>query len=178
VSAAAMTAEKATAALRAATAPDHQAVDAAYGGFSLGTREGYRGFLTAHARILPLAERLLDPGALVPGWAGRTDALLADLAALDAPLPDELEFEPLSGDAARWGAIYVIEGSRLGGAFLARSVPPELPCAYLGAKHGPGAWRAILEALDEAVVGPDAIVEASAGARAMFEAYGAAARVV
>jgi heme oxygenase len=176
VSATAMTTEKATAALRAATAPDHQAVDAAYGGFALGTRQGYAGFLTAHARILPLAERLLDPGALVPGWAGRTEALFADLAALDAPVPGELDFQPLGGDAARWGAIYVIEGSRLGGAFLSRSVPPELPCAYLGAKHGPGAWRGLLEALDGAVVGSEAFAQASAGARAMFDAYGAAAR--
>ncbi len=170
--------ETATTALRAATAPDHQAVDAAYGGFALGTREGYRGFLTAHARILPLAERLLDPGALVPGWVGRTDALLADLAALDAPVPAPLDFRPVDGEAARWGAIYVIEGSRLGGAFLARSVPPELPSAYLGARHGPGAWKALLGRLDEAVVGADAISEAAAGARAMFDAYGAAARVV
>jgi heme oxygenase len=167
--------ERASAALRAATAPDHQSVDAAYGRFALGTREGYRSFLIAHARILPLAERLLRPAELVPGWTGRTSALLSDLDDLGAPPPAELAFEPQPGEAARWGAIYVVEGSRLGGAFLAKSVPLELPSAYLSARHVSGGWRKFLAALDTALTGPEQIAEAATGAHAMFGAYGAAA---
>lgn len=160
--------------LRAATRVDHEQVDAAYGRFALDTRDGYRDFLTAHARILPLAERLIDPGALVEAWQGRTEALRDDLAALGGENPPELGFTLPPGEAARWGALYVIEGSRLGGAVLARAVPEGLPAAYLNARHGPGAWRDLLARLD-AAVGEDR-AEAERGAKAMFGAYLEAAR--
>ena len=167
-------ATSAVAHLRAATRIDHEQVDAAFGRFALGTREGYRDFLTAHARILPLAERLIDPGALVEGWHGRTDALHQDLAALGGEVPPELDFALPGGEAARWGALYVIEGSRLGGAVLARSVPEGLPAAYLGARHGPGGWHDLL-ARAEAAIGDDRAA-AERGAKAMFSAYLEAAR--
>jgi heme oxygenase len=171
-----MTGERPVAALRAATAADHEAVDAAFGSLALDTREGYTAFLAAHARILPRAERQLRPGALLPGWVGRTGALHADLAALGAEPPKELDWQAPESPAGRWGAIYVIEGSRLGAAFLARSVPPELPSAYLNSKHAPGAWRASLARLDEALR-QGGVAEAVVGARAMFDAFEAAARV-
>lgn len=161
--------------LRAATRVDHEQVDGAYGRFALGTAEGYRDFLTAHARILPLAERLIDPAALVEGWQGRTQALRDDLAALGGDEnPPELDFTLPPGEAARWGALYVIEGSRLGGAVLARSVPQGLPAAYLNARHGSGAWRDLLAKLDVAV--GENRAEAERGAKAMFGAYLEAAR--
>ncbi|MEJ5977799.1 biliverdin-producing heme oxygenase [Novosphingobium sp. PS1R-30] len=160
--------------LRAATRSDHEQVDGAYGHFALATAEGYRDFLTAHARILPLAERLIDPAALVAGWQGRTEALRADLAAMDGETPPELDFALPPGEAARWGALYVIEGSRLGGAVLAKLVPEGLPAAYLGARHGPGAWRDLLARLDAAV--GDDLAAAEQGAKAMFGAYLEAAR--
>jgi heme oxygenase (biliverdin-IX-beta and delta-forming) len=170
------TGPSAVAELRAATRADHDAVDAGFGHFALGTVDGYRDFLTAHARILPLAERLIQPQALVDGWTGRTRALLADLAALGGAVPDELDFALPEGQAARWGALYVMEGSRLGGAVLAKSVPDQLPAAYLGARHAPGGWRALLVKLDEADAGPAWRKQAVAGARALFGAYLAAAR--
>lgn len=162
--------------LRAATRPDHEAVDSAFGHFALRTREGYRDFLTAHARILPLAERLIQPGALVDDWHGRTEALMDDLHALGGDRPAELDFALPEGEAARWGALYVIEGSRLGGAVLAKMVPADLPAAYLGARHPQGAWRALLERLDDADTGPAWREEAERGAKAMFGAYLEAAR--
>lgn len=162
--------------LRAATRSDHDAVDSAFGHFALRTRDGYRDFLTAHARILPLAERLIRPGALVDNWHGRTDALMDDLHALGGEAPAELDFALPEGEAARWGALYVIEGSRLGGAVLAKMVPADLPAAYLGARHPQGAWRALLERLDEADTGPAWREEAERGAKAMFGAYLEAAR--
>jgi heme oxygenase (biliverdin-IX-beta and delta-forming) len=168
--------DTAIAELRAATSADHDAVDAGFGDFALGTREGYRDFLTAHARILPLAERLIRPEALLDDWAGRTAALLADLAALGRAAPDELDFALPEGEAARWGALYVMEGSRLGGAVLAKQVADDLPAAYLGARHGPGGWRALLAKLDEADAGPAWREQAVAGAKALFAAYLAAAR--
>jgi heme oxygenase len=167
--------DSAVAALRTATRGDHDAVDAAFGDFALDTPEGYRDFLTAHARILPLAERLIAPETLVEGWRGRSRALLADLAALNTEPPADLAFALPEGEAARWGALYVMEGSRLGGAVLARRIGEGLPAAYLGARHPQGAWRALLERLDRADAGPAWRDQAVRGAKALFAAYRAAA---
>lgn len=162
--------------LRQATRDDHDAVDAAFGRFALDTREGYRDFLTAHARILPLAERLIRPGTLVDDWQGRTDALLVDLATLGGEAPEELAFALPEGEAARWGALYVMEGSRLGGAVLAKQVGEGMPAAYLGSRHGQGGWRALLERLDAADAGPEWREQAVVGAKALFGGYLAAAQ--
>ena len=59
-------ARTAVAALRAATAPDHDRVDAAYGAFDLADRTRYAVFLRAHARALPA--RRLGLGALRLAW--------------------------------------------------------------------------------------------------------------
>lgn len=167
----------ASAMLRAATRIDHEAVDGAYGSFAIRTAEGYARFLLAHASILPRAERLIDPAGLIDGWSGRTAPLLADLAALGAPTPAETAFALPEGQAARWGALYVLEGSRLGGAVLSREVPRGLPSAYLGSRHAPGAWRGLLAALDAAEGGGSWRREAIAGAKAMFAGFLDAARL-
>jgi heme oxygenase len=89
--------------LRDATRQDHESVDAAFGAFQLDTRSGYEQLLLAHARILPVAERLVAPGALLAGWVGRTDELMADLAALGLPRPSPIDFGLPGDEAARWG---------------------------------------------------------------------------
>jgi heme oxygenase len=78
----------------------------------------------------------------------RSHLLREDLAALGAPLPSPEAIEPIGGTAEILGALYVLEGSRLGGAMLKRSVPPGLPLAFLSAPQPPGAWRKLLETLD------------------------------
>ena len=157
--------------LRAATRADHEAVDAAFLRFPLDTNAGYRAFLTAHARVLPRAERLFDPAALLDHWQGRTEALRADLMAFGCALPQQSDFALPEGEAARWGALYVLEGSRLGGAFLERQIPTGLPTRFLGAHHAPGAWRTLLSRLNEADAGPAWREQAIEGARALFNAY-------
>ena len=79
--------------------------------------------------------------------------------------------------AGRWGALYVIEGSRLGGQLLARSVPTGLPVAYLSSRHRPGEWRALLAAIEaRGSEGGEAWRAAAvAGAQATFALYGEAA---
>lgn len=161
--------------LRLATRADHDAVDAAFGAFGFDTADAYRRFLTAHARILPIAERLIDPAALVPGWQPRTDRLAADLTALSAAMPAPIDLSPPADIAERWGALYVIEGSRLGGVMLARSVPEGLPTAYLSAAHPSGGWKRLLATLDAADDGPAWRAAATRGAHAMFGAYARAA---
>ena len=50
--------------LRAATASDHDAVDAGFGRYDLTDADDYRAFLIAHARALPAIETWL---AAIPG---------------------------------------------------------------------------------------------------------------
>ncbi|AXJ96784.1 MULTISPECIES: biliverdin-producing heme oxygenase [unclassified Sphingomonas] len=165
------------AALRRATAADHAAVDAAFGAFRLTDVDDYARFLTAHARALGAIEAVLAGAPALPAWRQRLPLLAADLAALDQPLPVPIHWAP-DDPAARWGALYVIEGSRLGGQLLARRVPPSLPRAYLGAVHRPGEWRALLHAIEVQATASDAAWRgaAIAGARQTFALYAGAVR--
>ena len=153
--------------LRADTAADHDRVDARYAGFDLSDRHDYGRFLTAHARALPAIEAALTSQVGLPIFRERTSLLAADLADLGQSMPEPLAFEA-GGSAEGWGALYVIEGSRLGGAMLARQVPAALPSRYLAAKHLSGEWRALLQAIDAA---PIDAAEAVAGARRVFDLY-------
>ena len=160
--------------IRAETAAAHDAVDAAYTRYDLADPTSYRAFLEAHARALPAVETALAAASL-PAWRERTTALAADLAALGAAWPAPLPLDPPASDAAAWGMLYVIEGSRLGGAMLERRVGEGLPRAYLAARHGSGEWRALLAALDAAAVDEPWIDRAIAAARDVFALYGRAA---
>lgn len=163
----------ARASLRQATATDHARLDALFGGFRLGEAEDYRAFLTAHAMALPAIEAALDAAGfadVLKDWPARMRgaAIAADLAALGAPLPAPLVAPRLDSRAAQWGAAYVVEGSRLGGALLSRSVPAGLPISYLGSPQPPGSWRNFLEELDQALALPQDIARATESARATF----------
>ncbi|MDR6786842.1 heme oxygenase [Sphingomonas sp. BE138] len=164
--------------LRDATGAAHEQVDAAFGAHHLAAPAAYRAFLLAHARALPVAEAAMAALPFAATLPPRTPLLAADLADLGAALPAPLPFAPGEDAASRWGVLYVVEGSRLGGALLARQVPAGTPCRYLGAVHAPGQWRAVRAALDEAAAGQDAdwTGRMIAGALATFALYAAAAR--
>ncbi|WP_322963095.1 hypothetical protein [Sphingomonas fuzhouensis] len=150
-------------------------MDAAYGAYRLDDRESYTAFLMAHARALPVVEDWLAAHEVGFPWRSRREALAADLAALGRDMPAPLPFDLTDDDAARWGALYVTEGSRLGGVMLARQVGEGLPRAYLESGFGPGEWRDFRHALD-AAAGDDAWVDrAVAAADAVFALYGRAA---
>lgn len=126
------------------------------GGFDLAERGSYGQFLQAHAAAVSAVEAALDAAgmaALLDDWPERRRAaeLAADLAALGLAAPLPLAFPAPAGPAATWGAAYVVEGSRLGGKLLARSVATGLPTAYLAAPQPPGAWRTFLAKLDDAL---------------------------
>lgn len=161
--------------IRAATAADHEAVDAAFGRFAIDTREGYARFLTAHALALPAVEQALADVPGLPPRRPRSPLIREDLARLGEAMPDPLSFAT-SGPAASFGAAYVIEGSRLGGGLLSKQIPDDLPYAYLSATHLPGEWRGFLMALEGAAGGAQAwIDEAIASAKATFGLYREAA---
>lgn len=164
---------EARAALRAGTAADHERLDALFGRFRLDDPNEYRAFLKAHAMALAAVEQALDAASFeqaLDDWTKRKRgaAIAADLAAIGETVPVPLHAPPLDTPAARWGAAYVIEGSRLGGALLARSVPGNLPKSYLGSAQPPGSWRKFLEKLDQALPLPRDIALATESARATF----------
>ncbi|MET0307135.1 MAG: biliverdin-producing heme oxygenase [Sphingomonas sp.] len=166
-------------ALRDATARAHDQVDAAFGGFDLADRDSYRAFLKAHADVVLPLEAALDPvaGRIVPDWPERKRGALLreDLAflrsageMLDVPNP---QLPDLSSDAAIAGTLYVLEGSRLGGRFLARQLPLGFPRAYLDAHQRADAWQGLLARLDEVLGDPAALQTALAAADAAFAAF-------
>ena len=158
-------------ALRKATMENHQRVDDLFSGFSLDSPTEYGAFLKAHARALVPLEQLAMPDS------PRLPQLMEDLALLGETLPEPLETTAHAGEGFRWGALYALEGSRLGGAMLERRVPAGLPRAYLKSVHGHGSWIAFQQALDEAADGggQDWIDNAIQGAQAAFALFAAGA---
>ena len=165
--------------LRRRTAACHDAVDAAFARFDLADAASYATFLDAHARaLLPAEAALAEAAAGLPVWRPRGALLRGDLAVLGCAVPPPLTVDPPAGTAAAFGMLYVLEGSRLGGAMLARRVDPALPADYLNAAHRPGEWRALRDRLDDAGAAGGTGWEdaATAGAEATFALFLAAAR--
>jgi heme oxygenase len=163
--------------LRERTREDHVRVDAAFSRFNLDDPLQYPHFLCAHARILPSMELALDPTRLLTGWCGRTDALLLDLHSLGHEAPSPVHFPVPRNAASRWGALYVIEGSRLGGKVLSSRLPPGTPKAYLCSEHPQGSWRFLLQMLDDLAMegGSDWQADAIQAAKAAFDMFTLAA---
>ena len=112
--------------LRDATAADHAQLDATLGALDLCTVAGYRRFLEINATALLPLERSLELAgvrAMLPDWddRARTAAILTDLARLGGR-PGRLDAPELTDRSAMLGTLYVLEGSRLGAAYLLRTV--------------------------------------------------------
>ncbi|MDI1297306.1 MAG: biliverdin-producing heme oxygenase [bacterium] len=159
--------------LRAATTDDHLRVDASFSHFSLASPKSYRSFLRAHARALGAIEPAARP------YASRLTLLADDLAVLGDRMPDSAPWTMEEGEGFRWGLLYTLEGSRLGGAMLARRVGPGLPHRYLSAAHEKGEWVAFQHALDVAAMRADEdwVDAAVRGASTAFALFADAARV-
>jgi heme oxygenase len=168
--------------LRAATHEAHERLDALFSSFDLTHRAGYGDFLMAQAGAFESVETALDrAGAaeVVADWAERrrADALAADLAVMGLAAPDPIAAPAFATEAEVLGGLYVLEGSRLGGAMLVRSVPDTLPKTFLSPGN-PAAWRAFVTVLDERLSSPAKLSEATASALAVFEAFASSARRV
>ncbi|MDO8409248.1 MAG: biliverdin-producing heme oxygenase [Phenylobacterium sp.] len=170
--------------LRTATRQDHERVDQLGGGFDLAKPADYGAFLLGHAAVLPPLEAALDaapPQDLPPGWPERrrAKALLADLAELGLTAPPPSPIAVPATSAARVGALYVLEGSRLGGILLRRRLAqaqPGAPSAYLAHGDGQPLWRTFLEWLDSRALDPAETHAAIDGARGVFAAFEAGFR--
>lgn len=157
-------------ALRARTATLHETVDNAFAVFDLKDRGSYAAFLLAHARVLPAVEAALQG---LDRLKARGPLLLQDLADLDVLPPADGRDVPCFVGAEPVGALYVIEGSRLGNAMMAKQVPAEWPSRYLGAAHASGEWRDFMAWLDSCGEGqPDVwLDEAVRGAATVFQMF-------
>jgi heme oxygenase len=169
-------------ALRAATADAHHRLDKLFSRFDLGQAAGYADFLLAQTGALLGAEAALDASnakAVLPDWPERRRAklLIDDLAVLGLAAPSPTPVAPFATEAAVLGAIYVLEGSRLGGAVLVRSVPDGLPRRFLSPGN-PTNWRAFVALLDQRLSSRNSIDQASAAARAVFDAFDRSARPI
>jgi heme oxygenase (biliverdin-IX-beta and delta-forming) len=170
----------ARAVLKAETRVHHERVDAIFSCLDLSDPGQYRRFLAAQAGPFLAVEAALDRSGLegaVPDWpARRRSALLrADLedlglAIVADPLPQ------LDETASQLGALYVLEGSRLGGAVLKRHVPASSPCRFLNAVPPKGSWARLLEILEEHLYGTERIGLAVEAAKAVFARFEAAGR--
>ena len=165
-------------ALRAQTGDCHADADEIFGRFDLSRLVEYQSFLSAHARAVPAVEAAIEQAGierLIPDWfeRRRREYLFADLAALGVKAPPLLP-QPIFGcDAELWGAAYVLEGSKLGGAMLAKSVQADLPLRYLN-PHGPKTgMKAFMDSLDNVPVADPS--RAVAAARSVFALFHKAA---
>jgi heme oxygenase len=178
------------AALREATAGHHARIESLLGlGGPFGTRhygrvlQGFHGFLAAWEPALLAAL----PPHLHPWFEeGRRHHLLAgDLAALglpSAPVPAVLPQLPSAAHAI--GSLYVLEGSALGGHWIAAGLRKRLGIgpgnggAYF---HGAGAgtvhrWRQFQQLAQAEVATPDARAAAACAAADTFDALAATFR--
>jgi heme oxygenase len=170
--------------LRDATAADHARLDATLGALDLCTVPGYRRFLDINAAaLLPLERSLERAGvrAVLPDWddRARTAAILTDLTRLGGSSPP-LDAPELAGRSALLGTLYVLEGSRLGAAYLLRTVKAcgdpliSNTTAFLGHGAGRQFWPQYLAALEAHAdeIAEDDLVRS---ARAAFDLFAHAA---
>lgn len=166
-------------AMRTATAAHHDRVDAVFSRADLTDRGGYGRFLQAQAgAYLPVEAALTRAGAArhLPDWAIRRRAprLVADLATLGVAVPDDDVEISFDDDAAVLGGVYVLEGSRLGGAMLARNVPGDFPKSFLAPDQS-GSWRHLLDVLECRLISPDersSAIESASRVFLLFESSG------
>ena len=112
--------------LRNSTAADHARLDARLGALDLCKAADYRRFLEINAAaLLPLEQALVRAGVhdVLPDWddRARSKAVLRDLSRL-AGTARPLDVPDLPDRFAVLGTLYVLEGSRLGAAYLLRKV--------------------------------------------------------
>lgn len=171
----------ARAALKAATREAHDRVDAAFAAHDLGERASYGDFLRRHAAALAPLEQSLDAAGardLIEAWDEhrRAPLLAADLAQLGLTAPPSITAPAFASDARIAGGLYVLEGSRLGGAVLCRSVPPAFPVAFLSAAQSPGRWTHFIASLDQLLYERRQLDSAIAAALESFALFERAAK--
>ncbi|MCB8837609.1 biliverdin-producing heme oxygenase [Aurantimonas sp. VKM B-3413] len=179
--------------LRSETAEAHARLDHRFEGmFAAASPDIYHRFVrmnhACHAMLEPLLARETDARRGPPATQGAPVSLLpqlrADMEAMElAPVRLDSQFLPQSGTAEAVGALYVLEGSRLGARFLHRAFQDGevsrrwsgATTFYLDAAARPGNIAGMLEMYSERIGSPHALQRACASACATFSLFAAAA---
>jgi heme oxygenase len=171
--------------LKAATASAHDTVERAFEHFDLSDRADYIAFLQVHAAAVLPIESWLDyhAAAVVADWPERRrrQSLVVDLAHLGGnarAAADCVPFVSVAEPAAIAGVLYVMEGSRLGGRLIARSLPPDLPQTYLNPPGESPSWPALLARLEEILTDAGKVETAIRAALATFGRFAEATRTL
>ena len=169
-------------ALREATSEAHERLDARLSTFDLTDTDDYGAFLLAQAgAFLPMEAALEAAGvsAVIDDWPDRrrSELLRADLAGLGLAEPKAVPAPALSSEADILGALYVLEGSRLGGAILIRKTRNGLPKSFL-TPGNPADWRAFVKFLEQRLSSQTDLDQAALSAAATFEAFASSASAI
>ncbi|MEO5598991.1 MAG: biliverdin-producing heme oxygenase [Novosphingobium sp.] len=160
--------------LRAATSAAHDQVDALLSDYDLGDPANYGRFLGIQAAVFLPIEQALDAAgaaAVIPDWPDRRrGALLCeDIAALGIELPAPIEAPKFTTSDGILGGVYVLEGSRLGGSMLARSVGAGLPQRFLSGSPLRGGWKSLLSLLEHNL---QSVVQREQAANSAIQTFG------
>lgn len=148
-------------------------------------RAGYGALLGRLLGFHAAMERALEAGPSLAPYGielaarRRAPLLRADLAWLGCPAPAaEAALAPFASAAAAMGALYVVEGSTLGGRQLARALDGLLPPGEAGRRFllGHGAaqapmWRECCAAIERCGAEPGGLAGMIGGALAAFAAF-------
>jgi len=154
----------------------HDTIDARAARFDLTSERGLKDFLRFMWVGCSRVEKgLTYRGAqrLLPEWPSRcrSGLIARDLGEMDPPATQPVDF---SGDAEVWGGLYVLEGSRLGGRFLARTTPLSAQSGFLTEGDTPDFWPVFLQRLRFAASDSGRRTGMAEGARKAFSAFLAA----
>jgi heme oxygenase (biliverdin-IX-beta and delta-forming) len=171
--------------LRCATTERHAALDACVTPLLSEGASEYGRFLRGTAAALFPIEDALEAASIdlvVPDWneRSRRQTLTRDLAEFGGNPPTPTPFAAIPTDAYAFGVLYVLEGSRLGAASLARLVAghadTRVHTATRYLNHGAGLklWPRFVAQLETSEPVRNAPQQAVSGAIAAFDAFTAA----
>ena len=169
-------------ALKTATDDVHSRLDALLSKLNLADRDDYTAFLAIQARVVPPLEQALESfgmRGIVEDWDEhrRAGLLQSDLSALGCAMSETLEIPPIETVSHALGSAYVMEGSRLGGQILRKSVGRRMPNSFLFPNGHKTAWPALVAALDSNLDSQPLLDEAKTAARRTFSLFFEAARM-
>lgn len=166
--------------LRHRTISSHEHLDALISARISADLKGYADLLMIHAAIVPHLEMQLRDCPILADLPDRArrwraERLRRDVKALGLRFPEQSILTFDGNGLAPIGLSYVLEGSRLGSALMARKytgrLGKDLPMAFLRHGERPPLWSSFVTWLDGRRWSATQLEEIVAAAQSLFEAY-------